>query len=190
MAEVTARDVVAALCGLGSNCLWDPRRVVAVPNTTAAVGWEADLLILHPSGWVWEIEVKVSAGDFRREFKTKADKHETLKTGTTRYRGGYGYYERKNEKVQKFFFAMPLSVYERVKDEVPDYAGVILLDEAWRDGWNRLRPRTEKKAPNLPGAKKTDDAFRIELLRLAHARLWSAVYKNHGLLDLREEKGV
>lgn len=194
MATMTAKEVLGSLCGFGSNCLWSPNRLVAVPNTTTIVGWEADLLLLHPSGWVWEVEIKVSVADFRREFRTKASKHRTLSGGKWQKNIGTGrpyLVTRSNKHVQKFFFAVPKDVFDKLKEEdFPDYAGIIVVDPERLDTWKRPVPYIHRRAKNLPGAEKTDDAFRIELLRLAHARLWSAAYKNHDLLDLRQEKGV
>jgi len=174
---MTAREVLLALCGHGSNCLWNPTRLVAVPNTTQLVGWEADLLLLFPSGWVWEVEIKVSVSDFRREFRTKESKHLTLEAGVRMIdlgRGGRPHLVRHaNKHVGRYYFAMPKAVYDKVEAEIPAYAGVIVLDPDNLDGWKRLRPRIVRKAKLLPGTDKTGDKFRIELLRLAHARFWT-----------------
>lgn len=188
MAAMTAKEVLGSLCGFGSNCLWSPARLVAVPNTTGAVGWEADLLLLHPSGWVWEIEIKVSVADFRREFRTKEAKHKVLSEGLFEKRGSYGYiHTKKNKHVQKFFFAIPKEVYDKLREEdFPEYAGVIVVDPAYADSWGRLRAKIVRRAKNLPGAEKAGSAFRIRLLELAHARLWSYAYRDDSLLDIRE----
>lgn len=183
---MTAKEVLGALCGIGSNCLWNPARLVAVPNTTAMVGWEADLLLLFPSGWVWEVEIKVSVADFRREFRTKAAKHKSLELGTWEQDIGRNrpyLVKRRNKHVQRFYFAMPKAVYDKVEAEIPAYAGVIVVDPAFVDAWGRLRGKMVRKGKALPGAEKTGDAFRIELLRLAHARLWSFAYRDASVLE-------
>lgn len=191
---MTAKEVLGSLCGLGSNCLWSPNRLVAVPNTTAIVGWEADLLLLHPSGWVWEVEIKVSVADFRREFRTKSRKHEILRVGqkTIESRGPYSKdYTLRNKHVQKFFFAVPKDVFDKLKDEdFPEYAGVIVVDPAYADYWGRLRPVIVRRAKNLPGVEKAGSSFRIRLLELAHSRLWSFAYRDDSLLDVRESDPV
>lgn len=191
---MTAKEVLGSLCGIGSNCLWSPNRLVAVPNTTTIVGWEADLLLLHPSGWVWEVEIKVSVADFRREFRTKATKHEVLRAGQKTFESK-GYYSRphtiKNKHVQKFFFAVPKDVFDKLRPEdVPEYAGVIVIDPDRVDSWKRPVPYIERRAKNLPGVEKVGAQFRIRLLELAHARLWSFAYLNDSLLEIYEKEEV
>lgn len=185
---MTAKEVLGSLCGLGSNCLWSPNRLVAVPNTTTIVGWEADLLLLHPSGWVWEVEIKVSTSDFRREFRTKAHKHRVLREGSVTETGSYGYsWKNKNKHVQKFFFAVPKDVFDKLSEEdFPDYAGVIVVDPDRVDSWKRPVPYVHRRAKNLPGVEKAGSTFRIRLLELAHVRLWSFAYRDDSLFDIRE----
>ena len=188
---MTCKEVLATLCGLGTNCLWSPIRLVAVPNTTSLAGWEADLLLLQPSGWAWEIEIKVSVNDFRREFKTKETKHRILREGFVIERGIWSGtdYTRKNKHVQKFFFAVPKDVFDKLKlEEFPDYAGIIVIDPDRLDWAKRIVPEVVRKAKNLPGVEKAPDSFRIELLRLAHNRLWGYAYKNSDILEARSEE--
>lgn len=172
---MTCREVQSALLGCRVSCLWDPRRVIAARNTVGVLGWEADLVLIQPSGWLWEVEVKVSASDFRREFraKTKIEKHRVLVSGHHRanYRG-----DQKPNMVRKFFFAMPSEVYEQVKAEIPDYAGVILVDPAKTlKGWKEPRPWIEKKAKDLP-AEKADGGTRHQVLLSIYHRHWSATW--------------
>lgn len=55
---------------------------VILPNySTGLCGWEADLVVIRPSGWAEEIEVKISAADFRCEFRDKPRKHKVLQCG-------------------------------------------------------------------------------------------------------------
>ncbi|MEQ1761599.1 MAG: MmcB family DNA repair protein [Pyrinomonadaceae bacterium] len=173
---MNSKEVLGSLCGLTSNCLWSPLRLVAVPNTTTIAGWEADLLLLHPSGWVWEVEIKVSVSDFRREFRTKSHKHKALENGSiVLFRGPRSYpLTIKNRYVQKFFFAVPYDVYEKLKPEdFPDYAGIIVINSEKVGTYERPIATVVRRAKNLPGVEKTGSTFRIRLLELAHGRLWS-----------------
>lgn len=184
---MTAKEVLGSLCGIGSNCLWSPFRLVAVPNTVSVAGWEADLLLLQPSGWLWEIEIKVSVSDFRREFRTKKQKHEVLRTGK-RPPGPWSSVATTNKHVQKFFFALPKEVFEKLgEDEIPEYAGVIVVDPERVDLYGRVVPYVVRRAKNLPGAVKANYGVRIRLLDLAHARFWAAAYKDRSLLEVGEE---
>jgi hypothetical protein len=55
---------------------------VVLPNyANGLVGWEADLVLIRPSGWAEEFEVKISAADFKAEFRDKAGKHRRLVEG-------------------------------------------------------------------------------------------------------------
>jgi len=75
---------------------------------------ESDFLAVSKSGYVWEIEIKVSRADFKNDFKKMdrggKNKHEKLQSG-------------KGLKPNKFCFAVPNKLIS-VK-EVPDYAGLI-----------------------------------------------------------------
>jgi hypothetical protein len=155
-----AKDVQAALVGYGTNCLWNPRRVLAVRNSNGVCEWEADLLLIHPSDWVWEVEIKVSVSDFRREFQTKCKKHRRLQNFS-------------QTLVRRFFLAMPVAVWEKVRDEVPECYGVILLDPKWVDAWGRLKPWIERRGKELP-ARRATDADRRKVLESVYYRSWRA----------------
>lgn len=173
---MTARDVASALVGIHVGSLWDPRKVVAVPNSNGLLAWEADMLILHPSDWLWEVEIKISAADFRREFKadTKMRKHEALRTGVPRYSWQDTY-------VQKFFFAMPQEVFSVVKDEVPDYAGIIIVHPSDRPKRFPVA-QIERAAKILPNVLKVPPEFRSKMLLSAYYRFWSTAFRNPDVL--------
>lgn len=167
---MTSADIQNALVGYGSNCLWSPRRVTAARNTNGVSHWESDLLLIHESGWTWEVEIKISVADFRREFTKKATKHRRIQEGTWSEKG-YGGSIRRESIIRKFFFAMPVDVYAKVKDQIPDYAGVILLVDARRDGWRRLEPWIEKKAKDLP-ARRATAQDRAKMMESVYFRYW------------------
>ena len=43
--------------------------------------WESDMLIKTRSGYLYEVECKISLADFKNDFTHKRQKHELLKTG-------------------------------------------------------------------------------------------------------------
>jgi hypothetical protein len=91
--------------------------------------WESDLLVIHPTGWVDEVEVKVSVSDFRAELAKKSEKHESLERGysvKTRYDYAAKEYSSVNLPtiIRRFWFAMPREVYNSVKDSVPSWAEI------------------------------------------------------------------
>ncbi len=152
-------------------------------------GWEADLLVIRKSGWAEEVEIKVSAADFRAEWLAKADKHEDLLLGgcrrvgyTTRrgearpfrgstlppeaeriVRGRLVYVREGPVLVRRFFFAMPASLAERLLPEVPPHCGVLSVGA----NVTELRP-----APVLKTARKLTDAEQMRVMRSAYTRFW------------------
>lgn len=163
-----ASDVLNSLIGFKNHCLWSPMSVIAVPNSHGLVGYEADLLILRESGWLDEVEIKVSASDFRREFtaKTKQRKHDKLRTGVS-------FFPAEPIAIRHFYFAMPLDVFQKVQNEVPEYAGIILVDPPKVDQFGHMVPWVHKTPSKLPRAVKASDKFKARMLTLAHGRLWS-----------------
>lgn len=107
--------------------------------------WESDVIVVQKSsGYIYEIEIKVSISDFRADLK-KADKHLTVSTGkssvvkyaecsnlTTRRRdwppeSRYQDLIEWKSRPNRFFYAVPESLGLTAKD-VPDYAGLITIN--------------------------------------------------------------
>jgi len=184
---MTCKEVMEAVVGFGSYCLWSPQRATIAKNTHAINHWEADILIIQESGKVYEIEVKVSVSDFRREFETptKKTKHDAIQRGfITRSRPLI---------LSRFYFAMPKDIYERVKGEIPEYAGVITVDvQPNHYKGKRLVPTKEIEAPQIKGIHATD-ADRVAVMRSVYLRAWgqfdepvSEPSGNSGQLETKE----
>jgi len=172
MGKINCVDIQRAVLGFGKNCLWDPQKVRGAFNTTGVAGWEADIVVIQKSGLLYEVEVKVSVSDFRREFQTKSEKHEALVSGLRRRPFDAPF----PTVVSRFYFAMPVEIWQKVKGEVPAWAGVILVDDGKRDKRGRLEPWVEVKAPKLP-ARKATDKDRAALTESVYFRYWfSAEY--------------
>lgn len=142
---------------------YDYRKYLIVPNISwGFLNHEADLLIVSKSNYCTEVEIKVSKSDFLNDFK-KPHQH------ISRY-------------VKYFYYAMPHSLYEKVKDQIPTHAGVITCDYDYR---GRVRARIEKMAVADKKAQvlTTDEVQKV--LRLAHMRVWSLKEK---LNKIRREK--
>lgn len=160
---------------------WSTRKQIIVPNC-GFPGWEADLLVLHPSDWLDEVEIKISASDFRREFKTKAAKHKWLVEGCRKLVWGdglaaarlspdfescpnkdYGYLGGQSHRVRRFWFAMPRELAEKLETEIPEHAGLIAVGGG---------AEVLKMAPVLKHSRKLTDADKLRLMRLAYIRYW------------------
>lgn len=136
--------------------------------------WEMDLAVLRESGYLYEVEIKISASDFRQEFKTKADKHDMLVNGEidSEWISRDGEFQkvihgRKPHMSSSFYFAMPLDLALKLKSEIPEYAGLIGVHESMHF------PRVIKKAPKLKNARKLTDDERMRFMRYAYLRYWS-----------------
>lgn len=84
MTESGIADILAAHFG------WTKNTVLANYSTGLA-GWESDLLVVRPSRWAIEIEIKVTKSDFRADFK-KGRRHEYLERGFPKYHINYSWY--------------------------------------------------------------------------------------------------
>ena len=153
----------------------DYRLNVVVPRCHFG-GWEADLLCLRSSDWMEEFEVKVSIGDFKREFTEKARKHEFLVEGSKRNTfpgGGECVVVATEHKIRRFWFAVPHELLAKVKDLVPAHAGLVTVQRTssqWRNAFDVVA--VAKPAPALAMARKLTAAERCDLCRLAYLRYW------------------
>lgn len=116
---------------------------------------EADLVALAPSNWLYEIEIKISAADFKRD------------GGKTKHRLWESF--RGNELIRGFYYAMPGFVWDRVKGEpAVAHAGIIAVGGDWSQfGTVIRRPRLNACARKLTGAE------RFQLARLGTMRYWT-----------------
>lgn len=82
-------------------------------------GSESDFIGVSKSGYVWEIEIKISRSDFQNDFKKTTssgkNKHQYLNSDS-------------NFKPNKFCFAVPEGLISL--DEIPDYSGLIYVTKS------------------------------------------------------------
>lgn len=141
---------------------YDVRATLVVPNASWGAGvHECDLLILTTSGYLTEIEIKVTKADLVADLKKE--------------------HAHRSNKIKKLFYAFPASVIDRpgVKEVVPAHAGIISVDmERWSDGrpnyW-RAHPHTARvvrEAEVNKMARPITDEERYQLARLAALRIW------------------
>jgi hypothetical protein len=122
------------------------RKYVIVPNVSwGFLPYEADMLILTKSKYVWEVEIKVSRSDLLRD-GNKRHQHNT-------------------PKVRKLWFAIPEKL-EGCIEQIPERAGVLVVD---RTG----RVTTSSRSPTAnPIARKLSDEECFQLARLGALRVW------------------
>ena len=143
--------------------------------------WESDKLLETRSGYIYEFEIKISKADFKNDFKHKKDKHIIL-AGEERYGDKYlpKYYEflEANRKTSNwcgqnflksaendptylvsghkrpnyFYYAVPTDLIK--VEEVPDYAGLVYVDE-------KGNLTIKKSAPKLHSEKYKDSQLNL-----------------------------
>lgn len=144
------------------NNIFPVDRWTCVPNASFGLGlhWEADLLALSGSGYLYETEVKVSMQDLKRD-RDKRKWSGLIPPSLT------------PEGVMKgFYFAMPASLAARpdAQEIVPYFAG-ILSCKYLNNG--RIQQANVIRRPRINSrAKKYDDEFRAKMMRLATMRYW------------------
>ena len=118
---------------------------------------ECDILLLTNSGYLWEIEIKVSKADLIND-KKKSHGH-------------------LNDNIKRLYFAIPDYIKDYEK-HIPDRAGIIIVRRAKTS--NRLFCRIERPAINQKGYKlKKDEKHKMAVL--GSMRAWSSKRKLMGL---------
>ena len=128
------------------------RKYVTVPNVSwGLLPYEADLLILTRSGYVWEVEIKVSRGDLLRDRKKR--------------------HQHDSRIVRQLWFAIPERIHACCVEHVPEKAGILVL---CGDGSVK---EVRKTAVNRSAPRLTDNA-QFRFARLGALRIWSLKEKN------------
>ena len=114
----------------------------AIPNCKGlGIKGESDLIAVTKSSFVHEFEIKCSVSDLKRDVKDKVKKHKVLEA----YHRSLSSY-RKNEPPNYFWIVCPEDVYEKGKDFIPEYAGIMKAKDSDFMGYIL---KTVKDAPRL-----------------------------------------
>lgn len=149
---------------------FDIRKNVIVPNVSWGIDGmhECDLLVLYPSGWATEIEIKISRADFKKD-KTKGHSHA-------------------HRLIQKLYFAVPEWMQEFALANVPDKAGLMIVRkiEVGYSGYTKIEARVSivKSCKINPTAEKWTDKERLKLSHLGCMRIYSLKSKINKLNKL------
>lgn len=121
------------------------------PNVHVVDG-EMDLAVVTKSRYLWEVEVKLTASDWRADArKAKWQKPRPL--------------------VSRFFYAVAAELIDDVPEFVPESAGLIAVYEH--------RTRVVRDARRKRGDRVSDELF-ARLLRSTYYRFWEErVYRHH-----------
>lgn len=129
-----------------------PRQNLVVPNVSWGMGFrhELDVLVVTKAGVGYEIEIKVSKADLKKD-KEKWHNH-------------IDYMNR----IRRLYFAVPSSLKEVALQEIPEHAGLLVVT-LHRDRYYYV---TEAKSPkqNMSSRKFSDkeicDLYRLGALRI------------------------
>ena len=126
---------------------FNPRLNVIVPNISWGLDLhEIDLLVLNPSNYAYEIEIKTSLSDL------KADKNKK-----------HGHF---SNKIRRLYFAVPVELQKEAIEHIPERAGLLTIKTNTQV--------TLVKSPLLNiKARKFNDKEIKKLYELATMRIWN-----------------
>lgn len=130
-----------AIYALAWHFNWTAQLVL--PNVHIA-GGEMDLCVVTRSGYLVEIEVKLTASDWRKDEK----KNKWNAAG--------------REHVSRFYYAVADGLQNKVPEFVSPTAGILILNHRTRVLVHEHRPAFRMRAPKLPE----------QLLESAYHRFW------------------
>ena len=120
------------------------RNHIVVPNVSWGIlPYEADLLILTPSSYAWEVEIKVSRSDLLRD-KKKRHQHDA-------------------PMIKRLWFAIPEKLSDCI-EHVPEKAGVLIVSKTGRV--IQIRQPVDRHVPKLSSEQ------RFKIARLGALRIW------------------
>lgn len=125
------------------------RQNIIVPNVWwgLGLGYEADMVVLRPSGWAVEVEIKVTAADIRRDLdKRRLAHHSPL--------------------FRQLWFAVPEALASN--EYIPQQAGVLAVT------LNRgvYQATTQRSAALNKEARQWTELEQMKLLHLGLMRIW------------------
>jgi len=136
-----------------------------IPNIYRGLGlnYEADMVILRPSGYAVEVEIKVTKSDIKADRKKK-HKHDSC-------------------LFRQLWFAVPKELVDCF--DIPLRAGVLAVTNEHYGTRDYLRCYTHRAAKLNKSATKFTDMQRSELQRLGCMRIWTLKKK---LLNRKKER--
>ena len=128
----------------------NPRVNLIVPNVSWGMGvHECDLLVCTKAGYLWEVEIKVTKADLRKDAMKR-----------------HGHI---NSKIKHLYFAIPNYLEDSI-EHIPARAGIITVEPANDKVWSRVKqiraPETNRAATPI------DYHARYKLARLGAMRIW------------------
>ncbi len=151
------------------------KAVIVVPECNWT-GYECDLLVLHQSMRIVDIEIKVSRADFKRDAAKDKWWHRM-----NWFSEGPELPRTHPPKVWKHYFAVPEAIWKPdLAEFLPSPAsGVIVV----RERGARVIAEVVRRATPDPGAERLDGRVCVDLARLAGLRMWQALAERDAALQ-------
>ena len=129
------------------------RQNLIVPNTSWGLSMhECDLLVMTKAGFLYEVEIKVTKADLKRDAK-KPHGHD-------------------NVRLKRLYFALPEKIAKECMDLIPFHAGVLAVKPVEDGVFYHEIVECLRKAVDRKGARfvTPDEAYAIA--RLGALRIW------------------
>lgn len=111
-------------------------------------GGQADMVFITKSGYLTEIEVKVSASDWRADSAKKK-------------------WQKPRPHVARFFYAVPEALLPKQPSDLPEFAGILALREHGIGSLKEIRPAKRLRAQKVP------ESYRKTLIENCYWRYWN-----------------
>lgn len=153
--KITAKHIELAVANH-----FDWRKNIIVPNISWGLGLhECDVLIMSKSGYLTEVEIKISFSDLKKDF-AKPHGHNS------------------NGKIKYLYYAMPTKLAERedVISMIPEYAGILRcnpIDNPRSPMNGFVNCSCAKEATARSNARPLSEQERFDLVRLGAMRIWN-----------------
>lgn len=136
------------------------RQNIIVPN----ISWgifihECDLLIIRPSGYAIEVEIKVSVQDLKNDFLKK--------------------HNHKDSRIKQMYYAIPEYMYNKALDLIPINCGIITVNKY--DNINDYYDTQVKREAKINDSKKLTQEEINHVAHLGCMRIFTLKRKIIGL---------
>ena len=138
----TCAEIETAVAGY-----FDPRRSLIVPNVWWGLGLnhECDVFVLTKSGFAYEVEIKTSRADLKRDLLKRTQHASNL--------------------IRKLYFALPQAI-EASTSLIPERAGILIVG-------TKGHVFKRREAQINPTAKPLRPETQLKLAHLGTMRIWA-----------------
>ena len=131
---------------------FSPRVNLIVPNVSwGLLFYEVDLLVVTPSNYCYEIEIKTSRSDLKADMQKR--------------------HGHNSKKMRRLYFAIPDYMKSNI-EFIPARAGILMVSAPYENASN-LKCKCVRDPVNNNEAQKLSDADRFQVARLGTMRIWS-----------------